>query len=71
MDYKAIFSSAAAAVVASLAMVLSSDALGACKTTLRGELVQASDRDPAFPQKFLVFRLFETTQDNGKSPERA
>ena len=44
MDHKTTFSSAAAAVVASLATVLSTDALGACKTTLRGELVQAPDR---------------------------
>src|SRR5262245_27116025 len=53
----------AAAIVASLTMVMSSSALGACKTTLRGELVQAPDRHPAIPQKFLVFYLFETPLD--------
>jgi hypothetical protein len=58
------FSSAAAAIVASLAMVMSSSALGACKATLRGELVQAPDRPRALPQKFLVFWLFDGTQDN-------
>jgi hypothetical protein len=69
MDHKTTFS-LAAAVVASLAMVLSTGALGACKTTLRGELVQAPDRSKAFPRKFLLFELFETTQDNGTSPEK-
>ena len=64
------FLSAAAAVVASLAMVTSTSALGACKTTLRGELVQAPDRLGAFPHKFLVFNLFEITQDNGTSAEK-
>ena len=49
MDHKTIFSSAAA-VVASLAMVMSTGALGACKTTLRGELVQAPGPRPAFPR---------------------
>ena len=53
MDYKTTFSLATAAV-ASLAIVLSTGALGACKTTLRGELVQAPDRHKALPQKFLV-----------------
>jgi hypothetical protein len=54
MDHMTTFSSAAAAVLASLAIVLSTDALGACKTTLRGELVQAPDQSKAFPNKFLV-----------------
>ena len=70
MDGKTTFSSAAAAVVASLAMVLSADALGACSTTLRGELVQALDAGQAFPLKFLFFSLSETTQDNGTRPEK-
>jgi hypothetical protein len=65
MNHKTIFSSAAAAAVASLSMVLSTGALGACKATLRGELVQAPDRQKALPQKFLLFELFETTRDNG------
>jgi hypothetical protein len=70
MDHKTIFSSAAAAVVASLAMVLSTAALGACKSTLRGELVQAPDRSKAFPRKFLLFELAEITQDNGTSSQK-
>jgi hypothetical protein len=57
MSHKTTFSSAAAAVVASLAMALSTAALGACKTTLRGELVQAPDRSKAVPRKFLLFEL--------------
>jgi hypothetical protein len=70
MDHMTTFSSAAAAVVASPAMVMSTGALGACKTTLRGELVQAPDRLQAVPRKFLVFKLFETTQDNTTSTEK-
>jgi hypothetical protein len=70
MDHMTTFSSAAAAVLASLAIVLSTDALGACKTTLRGELVQAPDQSKAFPNKFLVFKLSETEQDDGTSPQK-
>src|SRR5882724_4416684 len=68
MNHKATFS-LTAAVVASLAMVMSTGAQGACKTTLRGELVQAPGPRPAFPRKFLFFTLFEITQGNGASPE--
>jgi hypothetical protein len=70
MDHKTTFSSAAAAVVTSLAMVMPTGALRACSTTLRGELVQAPDRYKAFPDKFLFFTLFEARQDNGTSPEK-
>jgi hypothetical protein len=69
MHYMTTFPSATAAVVmASLAM--STGALGACKTTLRGELVQAPGPRPAFLLKFLLFSLSETTQDNGTSTEK-
>jgi hypothetical protein len=63
MDHKTTFSSPAAAVVvmASLAMVMSTSALGACKTTLRGELVQAPVPGRAFPKKLLFFNLVEKT----------
>ena len=68
------FTSAAAAVVASLAMVMPTSALGACKTTLRGELVQAPGGGQAFPLKFLFFSLSEITQETkkgrGTSPEK-
>jgi hypothetical protein len=49
--------------MASLAMT-STNALGACKTTLRGELVQAPAAPvlrPAYPRKFLFFYLAEMT----------
>ena len=71
MDHKTTFSSAAAAIVASLAMVMSTSALGACKTTLRGELVQApGGGNKAYPREFLFFSLSETTQDSGTNTEK-
>ena len=75
MDHKTTFSSAAAAIAASLAMVTSTGALGACKTTLRGELVQAplvaaiAPSGQAFPRKLLFFSLDEITQDNIRRAE--
>jgi hypothetical protein len=70
MNLMTTFSSAVAAAVV-VAMATSTGALGACKTTLRGELVQAPDRNrPAYPRTFLFFSLSETTQDNGASPEK-
>jgi hypothetical protein len=75
-DTKTFTSSTAAAVVAaSLAMVLSTSALGACKTTLRGELVrspedQARHEYQASPRKFLFFFLDEIIQYNGGSSEK-
>jgi hypothetical protein len=60
----------AVVVAATLAMAMSTSALGACKTTLRGELVQAPGGGQAFPLKFLFFSLSETTQDSGTSPEK-
>jgi hypothetical protein len=70
MDHKTTFSTAAAAVVASLAMVMPTGAQGACKTTLRGELVQAPGAGQAIPLEFLFFSLSENTQDNGTGPEK-
>jgi hypothetical protein len=73
MNHKTTFSSAAAAFAASLAMVMSTSALGACKTTLRGELVQApqvaAPSGQAFPRKLLFFSLDEITQANIRSAE--
>ena len=75
MDHKTTFSTALGAVVvaATLAMVMSTGALGACKTTLRGELVQApmvaAPSGQAFPRKLLFFSLDEITQDNIRSAE--
>ena len=68
MGYKKTFSSPAAGVLlmASLAM-MSTAALGACKTTLRGELVQAPPAPVlrrAYPGKFLFFSLTERTPGN-------
>jgi hypothetical protein len=73
MDHKTTFLSAAAAFGASLATVMSTGALGACKTTLRGELVQApivaAPSGQAFPRELLFFSLDEITQDNIRSAE--
>jgi len=74
MGYKALLSSPAAAVLvmASLAM-MSTSALGACKTTLRGELVQAQAAPvlrPAYPKKFLFFYLAEMTPGSPTGSEK-
>ena len=53
------FTSTIAAVVTSLAIVIPTGASGACKKTLRGELVQSPDRPVASPDKFLWFTLSE------------
>ena len=74
MGYKKTFSPPAAAVVviASLAMA-STSALGACKTTLRGELVQAqtAPHRPAYPLKFLFFYLAEMTPGSPTGSEQS
>ncbi|NPV24585.1 hypothetical protein [Bradyrhizobium aeschynomenes] len=61
-------------VAASMAMVVSTSALGACKTTLRGELVRSPEDEArreyrASPQKFLFFSLDETVQESRSSFE--
>jgi hypothetical protein len=64
MDHVTTFSSMASAVVvgAALAIGTSSGALGACKTTLRGELVKSpGSSNKVLPQKFLFFTLVEKT----------
>jgi hypothetical protein len=75
MDCTKTLSSAVAAVVVavSLAMVTPTSALGACKTTLRGELVQAEPAPvlrPAYPRKFLFFYLAEMTPASATGSER-
>ena len=71
MDHRTTFSSAVAAVgvIAALAMT-STSALGACKTTLRGELVQAPVPGRAFPKKFLFFYLAEMTPASATGSEQ-
>lgn len=71
MDRKKTLSAAAAAVVvASLAMVTSTSALGACKTTLRGELVPTEELPwYTFEGKFLFFSLIEMTAANRTGSE--
>ena len=70
MDHRPTFSSmiGTAIVAASMTMVLSTGAVGACKATLRGELVQAPAGVQAFPMRYLSFTLFEVTRNSGTSP---
>lgn len=65
MSYMKTFASAIAAVVTSLAVVMSTSASGACKKTLRGELVQSPDRPLASPRKFLRLTLSEIVRGDG------
>ena len=71
MGHAMTLSSTAEAVVvaALLAMVTSTGALGACQTTLRGELVQAPTR-PARPGKFLFFSIVEMTPASPTGSEK-
>jgi hypothetical protein len=73
VDRTKTFSSlaAAATVVASLAMVASTSALAACKTTLRGELVPTQELPwYTFQGKFLFFSLIELTTANRTDSEK-
>jgi hypothetical protein len=65
----AIFTLVAACVVT----LISTAALGACKTTLYGELVAYDDPKrlfPFVPQKWLSFSLGEIVQENGYTVEK-
>jgi hypothetical protein len=65
----AIFALVAACVVT----LISTTALGACKTTLHGELVAYDDPKQRFrivPQKWLSFGLGEIVQENGRRVEK-
>lgn len=73
MGHTKTFSSVAVVVAASLAIMMSTSAFGACKTTLRGELVQAESAPvlrPAYPQKFLFFYLAEMTPGSATGSEQ-
>ena len=66
----AIFALVAACVVT----LISTAALGACNTTLHGELVAYDDpkqRFPVVPQKWLSFWLGEIVQENGYTVEKS
>jgi hypothetical protein len=65
MSYMTTFASPIAAVVTSHAVVMSTSASGACKKTLRGELVQSTDRPLASPRKFLRLTLSEIVRGDG------
>jgi hypothetical protein len=57
-----------ALVAACVATLISTAALGACKTTLYGELVPDDNPKrlfPVVPQKWLFFSLSEIVQENG------
>jgi hypothetical protein len=66
----AIFALVAACVVT----LMSTAALGACKTTLYGELVPDDNPKrlfPVVPQKWLFFSLGEIVQENGYTVEKS
>ena len=70
MNDKPLVSPTASLVLAmaSVAMLISTNALGACHTTLRGELVQHDNPKyyfPAVPQKLLFFSLLELVEERG------
>jgi hypothetical protein len=61
-------------VAASVVTLISTAALGACKTTLSGELVAYDDPKQLFPfvpQKWLFFSLGELVQENGYTVEKS
>jgi hypothetical protein len=73
MDDKTNFARAAAVAIAASLAVTSTSALAACKTTLRGELVQAPAAPvlrQAYPQKFLFFHLAELTPASPTNSEQ-
>jgi hypothetical protein len=69
-DQMTTLSSAAVAAVLVTSLAIPTRALGACKATLRGELVQVPDRLPARPSRFLFFYLSEVTLEGGTSTEK-
>ena len=61
------------ALVACVVTLISTAALGACKTTLYGELVADNNPKrffPVVPQKWLSFSLGEIEQENGYTVEK-
>jgi hypothetical protein len=75
MDRMRNSASTAASIVVVASMVMAStSALGACKTTLRGELVQAPAAPvlrQAYPEKFLFFNLVEMTPASRTNSEKS
>ena len=63
MDHMTFCSTMTAVLI--FAMATATNAQGACKATLRGELVQAPVPGQAIPRKFLFFTLNEVTQISG------
>ena len=59
------FASAIAIVATSLAVMSTTSASGACKKTLRGELVQSPDRPLASPHKILRLTVSEIVRGDG------
>ena len=62
-----------ALVAACVVTLISTAALGACKTTLYGELVPDDNPKrlyPAIPQKWLFFSLGEIVQENGYTVQK-
>jgi len=71
MDHTKTLSSSVAAVVIAALLTMSTSALGACKTTLRGELVpDAPIPSLAFEGKFLFFSLVDKTPANPTGSEK-
>jgi hypothetical protein len=63
-----------ALVAACVVTLISTAALGACKTTLYGELVPGDNRNnpfPVVPQKLLFFSLSEITQEKGQTVSKS
>jgi hypothetical protein len=63
-----------ALVAACVVTLISTAALGACKTTLHGELVPGDNRNnpfPVVPQEWLSFSLGEIVQENGYTVEKS
>jgi hypothetical protein len=74
MDHTNFSSSVAAVLIAASLAMMSTSALGACKTTLRGELVQAPAAPvfrQAYPDKFLFFNLVEMTSASPTGSEQS
>jgi hypothetical protein len=70
MNHTQTFATALGAVAVAATLAMSTRALGACKTTLRGELVQAPNTASAFPRKHLLFWFDEITRDDRPSVEK-
>ncbi|MCC8946921.1 hypothetical protein H8A97_17845 [Bradyrhizobium sp. Arg62] len=61
---------AKAVALVAMASLVATSAVGACKTTLRGELVQAPGDRKASVGEFLYFYLVEMTTEGPTGPEK-